>query len=131
MGQTMRLDEQNDLLVTATSAEHMDCTGPESSANQARHDLNTSNTTFGLEEAGRPPARIARLFRYQPLLIPPLRQNQPRSIKHQSGDWPLKGDQRSGDVSRLLYRARTFVPRRADATTIVGRAAPRTTDALI
>lgn len=91
MGQTMRLDEHHDLLMAFEPAMHMACTGPGSSAKQARHDLHTINTTFGTEGAGRPPARIARLFRYQLHIIPPLRQNQPRStayaLRYRSLTW--------------------------------------------
>ncbi len=50
----MRRHEHCDLLMAYGTAEHMACTGPGSSAKQARHDLNTFNTTFGTERAGRP-----------------------------------------------------------------------------
>ena len=46
--------EHHDLLMVSGLAEHMPCTGPGSSKKQARHDLDTINTTFGLERAGRP-----------------------------------------------------------------------------
>ncbi len=53
MGQTLRLNEHHDLLVTATFAEHMPSNGPESSAKQIRHDVNGKNTKVVTEKAGR------------------------------------------------------------------------------
>jgi hypothetical protein len=61
----MRRHEHHDLLMSEMCAEHVACTGPGTSVNQARHESDTISTTFGMERAGRPPARIARLFRYQ------------------------------------------------------------------
>ena len=54
MGRMMRRDEHHGLVVTETVAEHMACTGLESSAKQARHDVNGKNTIVVMERAGQP-----------------------------------------------------------------------------
>lgn len=57
--------------MASSLAEHITCTGPESSGKQARHELDTSNTIFGRERAGRPLQESLGPFRYQlPITLP-------------------------------------------------------------
>ena len=63
----MNATEHYDLLVTTTFAEYMPSNGPRFPVKQSKHGLDTSNTTFGLERAGKPLQGSLGPTGYQPL----------------------------------------------------------------